>query len=87
LFSGALDFARLTTTGLTRGNAPHINALAHELLHYSPEPRVIQLVIESAVMLGKDDEAAFHLKRYRVAYPEDHARWIAAGGARASAER
>jgi hypothetical protein len=25
-----------------------------------------------------DDEVAFQLRRYRVAYPEDHARWARA---------
>lgn len=80
-FSGALDFARLTTAGLTRDNAARMNALARELLHYSPEPRVIELVIESAVMLGQDEEAAFHMKRYRIAYPDDYARWRGAGSA------
>lgn len=81
LFSSSLDFARLTTTELTRANAERMNALARELLHYSPEPRVIEVLIESAVLLGRDEEAAFHLKRYRIAYPQDHARWQAAGGA------
>lgn len=87
LFSGPLDFARLTTTGLTRDNAARMNALAQELLHYSPEPRVIEVLVESAVMLGKDDEAAFHMKRYRAAYPDDYARWMGAGGTRASQAR
>lgn len=38
-------------------------------------------------MLGKDDEAAFHMKRYRAAYPDDYARWMVAGGTRASQAR
>lgn len=87
LFSGTLDFARLTTTGLTRDNAERMNALAQELLHYSPEPRVIEVLIESAVMLGKDDEAAFHMKRYRIAYPNDYARWTGPQGQSASGAR
>jgi hypothetical protein len=37
-------------------------------------------------MLGKDDEAAFHMKRYRIAYPKDHARWMGPAGGKASAE-
>lgn len=87
MFASQLDFARLTTMALSRDNAQQMNALAHELLHYSPEPRVIEALIESAVMLGKDDEAAFHMKRYRIAYPDDHARWMGAGGAGASRAR
>ncbi len=84
MFSGPLDFARLTTTGLTRDNAAYMNVLARNLLHYSPEPRVIEVLIESAVMLGQDDEAAFHMKRYRSAYPDDYARWTSGGVKRAS---
>ena len=79
LFSNPLDFARLTTMAPTRDNAAAMHALAQEMLHYSPEPRVLEALIESAVALGLDDEAAFHLKRYRIAYPRDYARWSAAG--------
>jgi O-antigen polymerase len=87
-FSSQLDFARLTTTRLTESNARPLNAMAHDLLHYSPEPRVLQVLIESAVMLGKDEEAAFHMQRYRVAYPDEYVRWTGAAGAnRASRAR
>jgi hypothetical protein len=78
LFSTQVDFARLTTTALTRENAPQVHRLATQLLHFSPEPRVVEKLIESALLLGMDDEVAFHLRRYRVAYPEDHARWARA---------
>ena len=84
LFAHAVQFAILTTTPVTPDTAQRMHALALGLLHYSPEPRVIEPLIESAVLLGRDDEAAFHLQRYRVAYPADHARWqkknAAAGG-------
>ena len=77
LFANQLDFARLTTTAPTRENARRVHALARELLHYSPEPRVIEPLIESAVLLGWEEEAAFHMKRYRIAYPQDYERWSA----------
>ncbi|OYD48023.1 Wzy polymerase domain-containing protein [Acidovorax kalamii] len=83
-FSDQVDFALLTNTSLTRETAPQINLLARELLHFSPEPRVIQALIESAVLLGKDDEAAFHMKRYRIAYPAEYERWKRPGAAKAS---
>jgi O-antigen ligase len=86
-FTSQLDFARLTTAGLTQANAARLNAVAHELLHYSPEPRVLQVLIESAILLGRDAEAAFHMQRYRIAYPQDYARWMGARGTRASAEQ
>ena len=75
LFSDQVRFAWLTTQDLTPANAAQMHAVALDLLHFSPEPRVIEPLIESATMLGLDDEAAFHLKRYRAAYPADHERW------------
>lgn len=75
LFSDQADFAVLTTTPLTRENAPKIYALAQELLHFSPEPKVIEALIESATLLGHDAEAVLHGVRYRAAFPEEFARW------------
>ena len=68
-------FAELSMTGLTPGNAAAVHAMALELMHYSPEPRVIEKLIESAVMLDRDEEALYYLARYRAAFPADHARW------------
>ena len=68
-------FAELVMTSLSPENAASVHAMALELLHYSPEPRVIEQLIESAVMLGQDDEALFYLVRYRAAFPKEHARW------------
>jgi hypothetical protein len=45
------------------------------MLHFSPEPRVIEKVIESAVMHGQDAEALYYLQRYKAAFPAQHARW------------
>ena len=70
-------FAELTTQPLTRANAARQYALAAGLLHYSPEPRVIEKLIESAVMLGHDGEAVLHTARYRAAFPADYERWRA----------
>jgi O-antigen ligase len=75
LFRGPVHFAELTTTPLRPDNAAHVRDLATELLHFSPEPRVIEKLIESDVILGRDDEARFYLARYRAAFPENHARW------------
>lgn len=75
LFSNHVRYAELTTTPVTRGNAAEIYAAAQELLHFSPEARVIEKVIESAVQLGLDDEALAHMQRYRAAFPAEYARW------------
>jgi O-antigen ligase len=80
LFQSHVRFAELTTTSLMHANAQWTLDTATALLHYSPEPRVVEKVIESAVMLGRDDEALFHLIRYRAAFPREHAIWRSAQG-------
>jgi hypothetical protein len=78
LFREQVQFAELTTTPLDEDNAAHLHSLAKAMLHFSPEPRVVEKVIESAVMLHQDDDALFYLQRYKAAFPEQHARWSAA---------
>ena len=78
LFQDQVLFAELTTTPLILSNAEYIHATALRLLYFSPEPRVVEKLIESAVMLERDDEALFYLLRYKAAYPLDHARWVKA---------
>lgn len=80
LFRRQADFAALSLTPLTPANALQLHVQSSELLHFSPEPRVIEKVIESAVMLGRDDEALLHLARYRAAFPKNHALWREALG-------
>lgn len=80
LFRNQVRFAELTTTALNLGNAQWTFDTATALLHYSPEPRVIEKLIESAVMLGRDDEALLHLVRYRAAFPGDYKKWRRTNG-------
>ena len=75
MFREQAHFAELSITPLTPENAAALHAMAIELLHYSPEPRVIEKVIESAVMLGRNDEALHYLARYRAAFPKEHGLW------------
>ena len=75
LFQPQAKFAELQITPLSKETAPRILALSSELIHWSPEPRVIEKLIESAVMMGLDELAMFHLQRYRAAYPKAHAIW------------
>ena len=75
LFQPQAKFAELQITLLSKETASRILALSSELIHWSPEPRVIEKLIESAVMMGLDELAMFHLQRYREAYPKAHAIW------------
>ena len=74
-FGDQARFAELSMTPLTPDNAAPNFAMAVQLLHYSPEPRVIEQVIESAVMLGHESTALHYLARFRAAFPKEHARW------------
>ena len=75
LYSNQKDFAELTTTDLTRANAERVRELALQLVHYSPEAKVVEKLIESTVMLGKNDEALLYLERFRAVFPQDYLRW------------
>jgi O-antigen ligase len=85
LFQDQVRFAELTTTEVTHENAMEINALAKEVQHFSPESRVVIKIVESATMLGRNEEAQFYLQRFKAAYPQDHERW-AKGNASEDAE-
>ncbi len=75
-FQNHAKFAELQITQLSKASAPRVLELSSELVRWSPEPRIIEKLIESAVMLGRDDLAAFHWQRYRVAYPAAYAQWL-----------
>jgi O-antigen ligase len=74
-FKDTARFAQMTLTPLTQANAAEQYALALRLLHYSPEPRVVERLVESATMLGEFDEAVLHLARFKAAFPKEHAVW------------
>ena len=82
LFQDQLGFAELSVTPLTMANAATMHALAMTLLHYSPEPRVIESAIASAILLHREDEAFWLLARFRAAFPGDYESWSKAGGLR-----
>ncbi|MGA8516437.1 MAG: Wzy polymerase domain-containing protein, partial [Burkholderiaceae bacterium] len=77
LFQKQARFAELVITPVTQESAPRVLALALDMIHFSPEPRVIEALIESATMLQFDDTALFHLARYKEVYPKDYAAWSA----------
>ncbi len=76
LFRDQVRFAELSLTPLTSQNAQHLNALAHQLLHFSPEARVVEKLIESALLLGREEEARAFMQRYQAAYPQAYAKWV-----------
>lgn len=75
LFRDQVRFAEVTLTPVTPDNAARIHAMARALLHYSPESRVVEKLIDSALVLQRTDEAVFFMRRFRAAYPDDYTRW------------
>jgi len=57
LFKNQADFAELTTQTVTPNNAADLYPQALRLMHYSPEARVVQRVIDSGKLLGDEDQA------------------------------
>ena len=78
LFQNQYRFALLSLTPLTPANARWTYDTATALLHYAPEPRVVEKVIESATLLGLDEAAVLHLARFKAAFAADYARWVQA---------
>lgn len=76
LYRDQVRFAALTTGTLDAVNAERVHALAQEMLHFSPEARVIERAIESARLLGRQEEVVRETQRYRAAFPKDYAAWV-----------
>jgi hypothetical protein len=77
LFADPVRFAELALTPVTQANAATVHALALRTLHFSPEAGVVIKLIESAALLGLEDEALAHAKRLRIAFPAEYERWMA----------
>jgi len=75
LYQDQVGFADLTTTELNAGNAAVVNALAKKMLHFSPEPKVIEQLLDSAELLDLPDEIAHFSDRYQAAFPDRFKQW------------
>lgn len=75
IFRNQLQFAELTLQPVTPTNARMVFHMSQHLLHYSPEPAVIEKLIQSAAALQKSEEIELHLLRYQFAFPEAYAEW------------
>lgn len=76
-FQEQLDFARLTVTPLDESSARSQLELAQRMVHYSPEPRVLEILIDSAVLAGDTATADLYRLRFERVYPAEHAQWQA----------
>ena len=75
LFRNQVQFAELTTTAPNADNAPRLNRMAHELLHFSPEARVVEKLIDSAELQGLAQEVEFFKARYQAAFAGQYQKW------------
>jgi hypothetical protein len=62
LFKNQAEFAELSLQATTLDNAQQVYTLAQRMMHYSPEPRVVQRVIEAAELLGVNADQTALLK-------------------------
>ena len=76
LYAGQVRFAALTLTSVTPTNAAEVYALALRVVHFSPEPKVVAKLVESAMLLGREDEAAGWAARFKIAFPVEYAQWL-----------
>ena len=77
LFRNQVGFAELTLTPVTRENAARTHERAVQLLHFSPEPPVIEKLLDSAVVLGRrDEDLLLQLARFRAAFPQAYDAWL-----------
>ena len=75
LFRGHADFARLSTAARTKEDALANLELARRMLHFSPEPMVAEMEIESLLLLGRSDEAAQRMAHFNYVFPAEYALW------------
>jgi hypothetical protein len=77
LFADQVAFADLAIFPVTAENAAERLPLALQMLRQSPEPRVIENVLLGAYSLGRRDLLAWHLPRYKAAFPAEFKAWAA----------
>jgi O-antigen ligase len=76
LFCNQRDFAVVTTTPIIPANAGWLHREALRLLHFSPEPRLLIVAIETSQILGKVEVEAQLRKKFQAAYPWPYERWL-----------
>jgi len=73
IFRGEVQFAYVTTTPVTPETAEALYTASLQTLHFSPEPKVIAVLLESAALLGLESPLTEHIRRqWRAAYREGY---------------
>jgi hypothetical protein len=74
-FGGHVDFALLSVTPVTEQTAPYLLELGERLLHFSPEAKVVEKILDAALVLGRQDKIAYYAPRFAAAFAQDYRRW------------
>jgi hypothetical protein len=74
-FQDTALFAELTTSVVNQDNARWLLQTSQHLLHSSPEPRVIEKLLESARFLQEEELFSLHRARFREVYPIAFLAW------------
>lgn len=73
IFRGEVQFAYVTTTPVTSETAEALYKASLQTLHFSPEPKVIAVLLESAALLSMESPLTEHIRRqWRAAYREGY---------------
>lgn len=75
MFKRYVQYAELTTTPVNEQSAERVRELALAVLHFSAEPRVIEKLLDSTLVLGDNDALQDHMARYEAAFPREYKRW------------
>ena len=74
-FGSHIDFAALSITPVNEQTAPYLLQLGEHLLHFSPETKVVEKILDAAIVLQQESKIAFYAPRFAAAFPEDYQRW------------
>ena len=74
-FGGHVEFAVLSVTPTTEQTAPYLLELGERLLHFSPEAKVVEKILDASLVLGREEKIAFYAPRFAAAFPADYQRW------------
>ena len=76
MFHDQVRFAELSITAVRPDNAETMLELAKDMLHFSPEPIVVEKLLDSALLLRHSEELDFYLERFKRAFPKECAQWM-----------
>jgi hypothetical protein len=74
-FRNTALFAKVTTTAVNEGNARVMLEDSLRVMHSSPEPRVIEKLLDSALLLGEKALYETHKVHFQRVYPQAYLAW------------